>query len=146
MNSLILEATSHTPSINFDGAKGYMEISGRSIPDQPDEFWIPVLNWFESYLLSPREKTIVRINLEYFNISSSKRILLLMYKLNELADTGKEVFVEWFYRTRDEDMYEVGQDYAYMVKVPFVFKEFQEMDISVANWVNCYEILAIFEG
>jgi hypothetical protein len=56
-----------------------------------------------------------------------------MYKLNELADIGKDVYVEWFYRSTDEDMYEVGQDYAYMVKVPFVFKEFHEPDIALAN-------------
>lgn len=132
MKEFILEATTHTPFIHFDGAEGLMEISGRAIPDQPDDFWLPVLNWFESYLMNPCERTIVKINLEYFNITSSKRILFLMYKLNELADIGKDVYVEWFYRTTDEDMYEVGQDYAYMVKVPFVFKEFQEPDIALA--------------
>jgi hypothetical protein len=29
-------------------------------------------------------------------------------------------------------MYEVGQDYAYMVKVPFEFKEYIDPDIAVA--------------
>ncbi|MCE2713083.1 MAG: DUF1987 domain-containing protein [Cryomorphaceae bacterium] len=109
-----------------------MKIKGRSIPDNPDEFWLPVLNWFESYLLHPLKSTVIKIDLEYFNISSSKRILFLLYKLNELSDKGKDVHVEWFYRQTDEDMYEVGQDYAYMVKVPFVFKEYVDPDIAVA--------------
>lgn len=132
MEQLIIDATSHTPAISFNGREGLMEISGRSIPDQPDDFWLPVLNWFESYLLQPNQKTIVKINLEYFNISSSKRILFLMYKLNELSEAGMDVHVEWLYRSADEDMYEVGQDYAYMVKVPFVFKEYIEPDIAIA--------------
>jgi hypothetical protein len=55
-----------------------------------------------------------------------------LYKLNELAENGKEVRVEWLYRQTDEDMYEVGQDYAYMVKVPFIFKEYVDPDIAIA--------------
>ncbi|MES2799658.1 MAG: DUF1987 domain-containing protein [Bacteroidota bacterium] len=118
------EATAQTPEINFNPTSGIMEIAGRSIPDQPDDFWIPVLNWFEGYLLNPCDTTTVKINLEYFNITSSKRILFLLYKLNELVDAKRIASVEWYFRESDEDMYEVGQDYAYMVKVPFEFKEY----------------------
>lgn len=132
MGPLIIDCTPQTPSINFDAESGYMEVKGRSIPDQPDEFWLPILNWFESYMLNPKDKTTVVIDLEYFNISSSKRILFLLYKLNELIDEKKEVHVEWLYRESDEDMYEVGQDYAYMVKVPFIFKEYVDPDIAMA--------------
>ena len=45
----------------------------------------------------------------------------MLYKLNELADTAKKVKVEWHYNEADEDMFEVGQDYAFMVKFPFDF-------------------------
>jgi hypothetical protein len=133
MKEFIVEATAQTPYVHFNGLEGSMEISGRAIPDQPDEFWIPVLNWFEGYLMNPCDLTVIKINLEYFNITSSKRILFLMYKLNELAESGKNVCVEWFYRSTDEDMFEVGQDYAYMVKVPFIFKEFKDSDITLAS-------------
>ena len=132
MEELYINATPQTPFIHFNGKSGVMEIKGRSIPDQPDEFWLPVLNWFETYLLNPNGSTVVKIDLEYFNISSSIRILFLLYKLNELAEVGNDVHVEWLYRETDEDMYEVGQDYAYMVKVPFVFKEYIDMDIAMA--------------
>lgn len=132
MEDLFINASPQTPLIHFSNESGVMEIKGRSIPDQPDDFWIPVLNWFESYLLNPKASTVVKIDLEYFNISSSKRILFLLYKLNELADAGKTVHVEWSYRESDEDMYEVGQDYAYMVKVPFIFREYVDNDIAIA--------------
>jgi hypothetical protein len=129
MQTLSIKATAQTPSVMFDVLTGNMEIKGRSIPDDPDEFWLPVLSWFESYLLEPRANTVFKINLEYFNISSSKRILFLLYKLNELSERGFNVCVQWHYRKEDEDMYEVGQDYAYMVKVPFEFREYHEMAI-----------------
>ena len=132
MEVLSINATAHTPSVSFNHSIGKMEIEGRSIPDQPDDFWVPVLNWFESYLAQPSEKTTFKINLEYFNISSSKRILFLLYKLNELSERGLDVCVEWHYRHEDEDMYEVGQDYAYMVKVPFEFREYRDPELLIA--------------
>lgn len=132
MNRLMLEPTAFTPQIDFNGESGEMVINGRSIPDAPDDFWYPVLNWFESYLLHPKKETVFFINLEYFNVTSSKRILALLYKLNQLADEGGGVQVVWYYREGDEDMYEVGQDYAYMVKVPFEFRSVQDSDLAIA--------------
>lgn len=132
MKVLSYEATAQTPEILFDPVLGMMEIKGRAIPDSPDDFWMPVLSWFESYLLNPQVKTTFKISLDYFNISSSKRILFLLYKLNELSESGHDVCVEWYYRKEDEDMFEVGQDYAYMVRVPFEFKEFHDNDLAIA--------------
>lgn len=132
MENLYKSATPKTPEIEFDSSTGVMQIKGRCIPDDPDAFWLPVLNWFESYMMKPVQVTTFQINLEYFNIASSKRILFLLYKLNELADANKEVSVEWYHRDTDEDMFEVGQDYAYMVRVPFKFIEYVDSDLAMA--------------
>jgi hypothetical protein len=129
MEALIINSSPQTPSIHFCAETGLMQIRGRSIPDQPDEFWGPILSWFDSYVNNPAEATTISIDLEYFNITSSKRILFLLYKLNELVDLNLEAKVIWMYRDTDEDMYEVGQDYAYMVKVPFEFKVYIESDL-----------------
>lgn len=118
---LSIAKTAETPSINFDYESGIMQITGRSIPSSSDDFWNPILDWFDSYLNSPNDSTKFIIQLDYFNISSSKKVLQLLYKLNELNENGKEARVEWNFRKGDDDMYEVGQDYAYMVKVPFNF-------------------------
>ena len=130
MDKLLIEETAQTPLICFDAQTGEMILKGRSIPEDADEFWIPILSWFESFMLHPSDSVTIRMDLEYFNISSSKRILFLLYKLNELVDSGKEAKVEWRYRKSDIDMYEVGQDYAYMVKVPFEFIAYEEMEMA----------------
>lgn len=132
MDKLYIESGAQTPLINFDAQKGEMTIKGRSIPDNPDEFWYSVLRWFDQYMSHPSNRTVFNIDLEYFNVTSSKRILALLYKLNELIDNGHDVSVHWYYRDGDEDMYEVGQDYAYMVKVPFVFHLYDESDLAIA--------------
>ncbi len=133
MDNLIREATPHTPMVAFDGETGVMEIRGRAIPEQADDFWMPIINWFETYVQMPANQTIFKIDLEYFNISSSKRILFLLYKLNQLAKDFEQVKVEWYYRQNDEDMYEVGQDYKYMVKVPFEFHAYTEPEFEMAG-------------
>lgn len=132
MDKLYFESSALTPMIDFDRESGEMSIKGRSIPDNPDEFWYPVLRWFEGYVEHPSASTVFNISLEYFNVTSSKRILALLYKLNELVDRGMDVKVNWFYREGDEDMFEVGQDYAYMVKVPFEFHLLRENDLAIA--------------
>ncbi len=132
MKGLYFKSTPHTPLINFNPLTGEMVMKGRAIPEDADTFWMPVLDWFESYVSNPNTETSFSIDLEYFNITSSKRILFLLYKLNELREKGGDVHVEWLYSKEDEDMYEVGQDYAYMVKVPFVFKETKDDELLIA--------------
>jgi hypothetical protein len=98
-----------------------MMIKGRSIPNEAEDFWTQVLEWFDDYATEPCQTTVVKIDLEYFNISSSKQLLHFLYKLNEMNEGSCSAKVEWYYREDDLDMYEVGQDYAFMVKVPFEF-------------------------
>jgi hypothetical protein len=131
MTDFLREATLQTPLILFK-TNGVMEIKGRAIPDNPEPFWGDALAWFDKYSENPQQETLFKIDLEYFNISSSKRILFLLYKLNEIVEKGFTAKVEWYYRKSDEDMYEVGQDYAFMVKVPFEFKEYNDQDVAYA--------------
>ena len=60
-------------------------------------------------------------------------LCILFFSLNQVFAnntlSGKGLICNY---GSDEDMYEVGQDYAYMVKVPFVFKEHQEFDLAIA--------------
>jgi len=126
MEALRIQSTVKTPEILFDPSNKVFEIKGKSIPDNAEEFYSDVLDWFDDYVANPIDDTVLKIDLEYFNISSSKRLLFLLYKLNEyklneLNDMNNGVKVQWLYNEMDEDMFEVGQDFAFMVKVPFDF-------------------------
>ena len=121
MEALRIQETHKTPEVLFDPKNGVFEIKGKSIPDDAELFFAEILSWVEDYVSNPNESTIIKIDLEYFNISSSKRILFLFYRLNELKEKGKEIKIIWHYNEEDEDMFEVGQDYAFMVKIPFDF-------------------------
>ncbi len=110
MERLFIEETLKTPEINFNPGAGIFSIKGKSIPDDAESFYSEVLEWFDDYLVSPNGETEVSIDLEYFNISSSKRLLFLLYKLNDLNASNNSVRVKWMYNEDDEDMFEVGQD------------------------------------
>lgn len=122
MEEILLLATDKTPGITFKKT-GELKISGKSIPEDAEEFFAPALKWLDGYVENPAKNTILSIDLEYFNISSSKRILFILYKLNDLVAKNADVKVKWIYDDNDEDMFEVGQDYAFMVKIPFEFVE-----------------------
>ena len=81
MNSLIIEGSPKTPNINFDGNEGSFLISGRSIPENSLDFYKPVMEWLDFYIVEPKEATTVNIKLEYFNTSSSKCLLDVFKKL-----------------------------------------------------------------
>lgn len=119
MEKLVVNPSVKTPLIDFNAQTGVMLIQGRSIPQDSETFWEPVLKWFYAYAVQPAEQTIFIFDLEYFNISSSKRILFLLYKMAEMNDHNHDISVEWRCQDSDIDMREVGNDYACMVNVPF---------------------------
>jgi hypothetical protein len=128
MNDIKLSATNATPEIYFS-KNGNLEITGKAIPDAEIDFWTPIQNWFSLYIDHPAKTTNFRLQIDYLNTSSSKEILQMLYRLNELKERGFDATVHWAYHECDIDMLEVGRDYEHMVKVPFVFLALSEENV-----------------
>lgn len=131
MENLYIEATESTPYVNFNCETGIFLLEGKSVPQKGNDFYDTILEWLEEYVKSPQDNTTVSLKLDYFNIVSSKRILYILYKLNELIENGYKVNLEWFYHEDEDDMLEVGQDFAFMVKIPFKFTEYNPFAVEV---------------
>jgi hypothetical protein len=120
METLNIEMTPKTPLVKFDASNGYLELSGRSIPENTMEFYGPLFDLIDKYALQPQKDTKLKIQLEYFNTSSSKCLLDIFKKLQNIHSSGKSnVIVEWYYEEDDEDMLEAGEDYQTIVKLNF---------------------------
>lgn len=119
MELINIEGTPKTPSVNMNPQTGVVEIKGRSIPENSIEFYKPIVDWLEEYANGPAEKTVVNVQLEYFNTSSSKCILDVFKKLEVLKKDQNDVIINWYYEEDDEDMLEAGEDYESIIKVPF---------------------------
>jgi hypothetical protein len=119
MNVIKIAGTEDTPSIILDAANDIFEISGRSLPEDVAVFYEPVLFWLDEYEKNPNPKTVFNFKLVYFNTASSKMLLDILMKLEEMHQNGKNVLVKWHYPDDDEDMMEAGEEYADIVDVPF---------------------------
>ena len=119
MEKISIEGSPKTPTINFDTDKGFLEIKGRSIPENSIEFYKPLVDSLEKYAAKPQGSTNVNIQLEYFNTSSSKCILDVFKKLEAIHKGGSPVTINWHYEEDDEDMLEAGEDYQAIINVPF---------------------------
>ena len=124
MKDLSLEGSAKTPTIDFK-SEGQLLIKGRSIPENSIEFYKPLIDWITEYSDNPKGKTLVNIQLEYFNTSSSKCILDVFKKLESITDT--EVSIKWFYEEDDEDMLEAGEDYEAIIDLKFEMIEVEEL-------------------
>ena len=128
MTNILLDGSSKTPTVHFDGTTGQLELRGRSIPENSIEFYKPLIDWVDQYAHTPKANTRLRVQLEYFNTSSSKCILDLFTKLEAVRSTGGEVIVEWHYEADDEDMLEAGEDYQAIINLPFKMIQIEEVD------------------
>ena len=127
MDSINIEGTPKTPTISFDANTGVIEIKGRSIPENSIEFYKPLVDWLDKFADVAQGTVNVNIQLEYFNTSSSKCILDVFKKLENLQNKNRaEVVINWYYEEDDEDMLEAGEDYQSILKIPFNMVEMTE--------------------
>ena len=119
METIKIQGTEDTPKVILDKDNDIMEISGRSLPEDVASFYEPVLSWLDEYAQSPNGKTVFNFKLVYFNTASSKLLLDILMKLEEIHEAGNDVLIRWHYPEDDEDMEEAGEEYADIVDVPF---------------------------
>jgi len=127
MEDIKLEGTPKTPEIILNGQSGQLLISGRSIPENSVEFYARILTWLDSYSSSPCGTTVLDVKLEYFNTSSSKCLLDVFKKLENLKKSGSDVNIRWYYEEDDEDMLEAGEDYDSIIDLDFEMKVMEEL-------------------
>ena len=119
MEVIKIMGTDDTPNVIFDADNDMFEISGRSLPEDVTAFYEPILNWLDDYAENARDKSVFNFKLVYFNTASSKMILDILMKLEEIYESGKEILIKWYYPEDDEDMQEAGEEYADIVDIPF---------------------------
>jgi len=121
MKKIIIEPTDVSPEVIFDVAGNIFLIRGKSVVTEVDAFYAPLIEWLENAKDKLDDRIDFVFDLEYFNIFSSKRILFILYKLSDLKKSGININVIWHFSMEDDDMKEVGEDFACMVNLPFEF-------------------------
>jgi hypothetical protein len=86
IQSLRIEGTAKTPQIELNPLTGDFVISGKSIPENAAKVYEPILNWMAEYILHARPTTNIKLNLEYFNTSSSLWLAKIFKVLVRISD------------------------------------------------------------
>jgi hypothetical protein len=110
MENLKLEATQYTPQISLD-TSGVISLIGKSYPENTFEFYAPVMEWMETYFDgNAAEKTVINMEIIYFNSSSSK----LFFDFFDLLEDNREkhqIEINWIYDEENESAQEAGEDF-----------------------------------
>ena len=117
--------TKRTPWIILE--PGRLFIMGRSIPENPGDFYRPVHSWISGYRTAPAESTRIDLGFEYINTSSTKWIFNILRELAEMENLAETLKVTWYYEHGDEDMGELGFIMRSLVECPFLVVEVAEM-------------------
>lgn len=128
LEPIIKEKTKNSPEIILDIENNTFKIAGRSIVEDPGEFYSPVYNWLEEYVKSPLPETDFVFDLEYFNSSSARQIMEIIMLLEKIQDSENKVKVSWLYEEGDEMSKDRGDEIKLVSKLEFEIKEYPSED------------------
>ena len=106
---MIFEAGPRTPHVELTASSCL--IRGECYPENISEWSEPVLKTLEECLSNDQGEFKVDIELYYFNSSSAKFLFDFFEFLEESAEGGKAITINWRYRAEDDTMQEAGEDF-----------------------------------
>lgn len=118
MKTLHIAATDESPDIHFNPLLGFLEFSGKSLPEDIKTFYQPVEEAIKKYIDKPQARTIINMRFDYLNSASTRRILEILMPLEQLHRNGLNVEVNWYYKEMDEEMLEEGEEFARLIELP----------------------------
>ena len=112
MTKYSVQATPSSPFINFDPSEMSFEITGESYPENCWAFYRPMFQWLDDFF-AQSNGDLVEINMEiiYFNSSSSKTFMDFFEMLDDQAEQGKNIVVNWRYHEENESAMECGEEF-----------------------------------
>lgn len=116
MEKQIIEPTDKSPAVTLDHETGILEFEGRSLIEDSEKFFMPIVEWILEYNEKPAKKTTVNFKFEYFNTSCSKWLITITKQLKKLFEKGEEADINWYYE--DEDVLEYGEVIRDLVDIP----------------------------
>lgn len=111
--SLLIEATARSPEVRLDTNTGNLSMSGESYPEDASAFFGPVFQAVSEYVSPSNGQSLtVEMRFIYFNSSSAKAIMNLFQMLEEAAEGGTVIVINWYFDPDDDMMEEMGEDFS----------------------------------
>jgi len=112
MTDLHIDATSRTPAVTLESSTGSLAIRGESYPEDVTAFYAQLTGALEEFFSGGDVTLTTQIKLTYFNSSSARALMELLELLDDAAERGATVTVEWFCDPDDDITREFAEDIA----------------------------------
>ncbi len=116
---LYIEPTPATPEVLFDLELEKFSINGRSMPEDAESFYLPIINWLKENVEHLDIKANLDVKLEYYNTGSFIRLMEIFNTLEVLNERNNEFSVRWLVEKDDLDNINDGESFKDVVKIPF---------------------------
>lgn len=111
MENFYIEATATSPEVDFRFDQNLLAMKGESYPENAAAFYAPIVQQLREYLGSRNDAQITaNIALAYFNSSSTKMLFSIFDALDQAAQMGNRVEVNWYHDEEDETIFEFGEE------------------------------------
>jgi hypothetical protein len=120
MDEVHILPTEKTPDVLLS-PKGFIKIKGRSIDETKTAYPEQIMNWIDSYVLTPADSTEVVIALEYLNSFNTIILSTILNKLAKVTQKSKRLFIKWYVEDDDEDLLERGESISSTFNLPIEF-------------------------
>lgn len=107
---IIQEPLKNCPGMIYYPENNNLEITGRSIPENPELIYQRLDEWITTYFTTNQVLNVI-IQLEYINSGSSKLMYEILKKLTGYIHSGKLIKIKWYYEGDDDAMLELGEHY-----------------------------------
>ncbi len=123
----VVEKTEETPEIILDEKQGKFLICGDSFPEDPVEFYKPVIDWLQKYSQNPRLFTLFEFKFRYLSTSSEKELIKIVSIIEEIAQSSA-VVVRWYFQKNNEDSFNFGLEFSQLFNVDFNLVEYEKLN------------------
>jgi hypothetical protein len=120
MNDLERAQTPSTPAVRMDHEKGRVFMAGDSYPENPFEFFQPIIDWIDTFLKEGTRPLTFNLELVYLNTSSIRAMMDIFDRLEDAHLGGRQVSVLWSYDPENERVGELAEEFKEDCTFPFV--------------------------
>jgi hypothetical protein len=111
MDNFYIEATATSPEVDFRFDQHLLSMKGESYPENAAAFYAPIVQQLRAFLNAKAGATITaNVALAYFNSSSTKMLFSIFDALDQSAEAGNRIEVNWYYEEEDETIFEFGEE------------------------------------
>ena len=113
METIQLEGTDRTPKILFDFGLNHFSLTGMSYPEDVSALYGDLVSRLTAHLDGLQNADVCfDFCLIYFNSSTAKVVMRLFEALEQTAQNGNRVVVNWYHEEDDDNMREMGEEFS----------------------------------